>query len=249
MFLRGVGFLYFVAFFSLAHQLLPLLGSDGLLPAVLHLEKSEPPDGALAGFWSSPGLFWWSASDGFLLGACWLGVALSLVVLLGYANAVLLSALWFLYMSFVHVGQIWFSFGWEFQLLETGFLAIFLCPLLEGRPFPRTPPPQAVFWLLRWLAFRIMIGAGLIKLRGDACWRDLTCLLFHYETQPVPHPLSWVLHAMPESMHKFGVAFNHFAELIVPWFAFGPRRIRHVAGAILVVFQLTLIANPKIVVS
>ena len=36
-----------------------------------------------------------------------------------------------------------------------------------------------------------MFGAGLIKLRGDPCWRDLTCLDYHYETQPMPNPLSW----------------------------------------------------------
>ena len=28
-------------------------------------------------------------------------------------------------LSFIHVGQIWYAFGWEIQLLETGFLGIF----------------------------------------------------------------------------------------------------------------------------
>ena len=37
----------------------------------------------------------------------------------------------------------------------------------------------AVMWLFRWLLFRVMFGAGLIKLRGDLCWRDLTCLDYH----------------------------------------------------------------------
>ena len=71
-------------------------------------------------------------------------------------------------MSIVHIGQIWYGYGWEIQLLETGFLSIFLCPLLDGRPFPKCRPPILVFWLFRWLGFRIMIGAGLIKLRGDS---------------------------------------------------------------------------------
>jgi hypothetical protein len=31
-----------------------------------------------------------------------------------------------------------------------------------------------------------MLGAGLIKLRGDVCWRDLTALDYHFETQPIP---------------------------------------------------------------
>jgi hypothetical protein len=241
--LRWLGFVYLVAFVSLANQLLPLLGSQGLLPVGLYLDRITPGGGRLAGFLQAPSLFWLDASDGFLLGACWLGVALSGVVLLGYANAVILTALWFLYMSFVHVGQTWFSFGWEIQLLETGVLGIFLCPLIDGRPFPRTPPPRAVFWLLRWLAFRIMLGAGLIKLRGDPCWQEFTCLLSYYETQPVPHPLSWYFHALPPWILKLGVAFNHFVELVVPWFAFGPRRARHAAGALLVAFQLALIAG------
>ncbi|CAN0371180.1 unnamed protein product, partial [Hapterophycus canaliculatus] len=41
------------------------------------------------------------------------------------------------------------------------------------------------------------LGAGLIKLRGDACWRDLTCMDFHYQTQPNPNPLSRFLHHLP----------------------------------------------------
>ena len=64
----------------------------------------------------------------------------------------------------------------------------------SSRPFPRRPPPRAVIWLLRWLAMRIMLGAGLIKLRGDSCWRDLTCLDFHFETQPMPSPLTPYFH-------------------------------------------------------
>ena len=78
----------------------------------------------------------------------------------------------------IDLGQDWYSYGWEIQLLETGFLAIFLCPLLDWRPFARRPAPRLVVWLFRWLAFRIMFGAGLIKIRGDPCWRDLTCLYY-----------------------------------------------------------------------
>ena len=89
--------------------------------------------------------------------------------------------------------------------LETGFLAIFLCPPLDPRPFPRRPPPREIIWLLRWLTFRIMLGAGLIKLRGDPCWRQLTCLFYHYETQPIPNPLSRTLHFMPGWFHRAGV--------------------------------------------
>src|SRR4029450_6968284 len=92
-------------------------------------------------------------------------------------------ALGALYLSVVNVGQTFYGFGWETLLLEAGFLAVFLGPAA-------TAPPTLVLWLYRWLLFRVEFGAGLIKLRGDRCWRDLTCLDYHHETQPLPGPPS-----------------------------------------------------------
>ncbi len=155
----------------------------------------------------------------------------------------MMAALWFLYLSFNHIGQLWYGYGWEIQLLETGFLGIFLCPLRETRPFPRMRPPVVVFWLLRWLAFRIYLGAGLIKMRGDHCWRDLTCLLYHYETQPLPNPLSPWFHFLPAWFNKLSVEFTHLIQLIVPVFIFTPRRLRHIAATLLAGFQGLLILS------
>jgi hypothetical protein len=242
--LRWLGLVYFVAFYVAANQLVPLVGEHGLLPATLFLQRVQAQfPSTLGGFLQLPTLFWIGLSDRLMMILSWAGMALSLLVLLGYANAVLMAVLWALYLSFVHIGQDWYSYGWEIQLLETGFLAIFLCPLLDGRPFPRRPPPGAVIWLFRWLIFRIMLGAGLIKLRGDPCWRDLTCLYYHYETQPLPNPLSWWLHFQPHWFHRFGALWNHFIELIAPWFIFWPRLARHVAGALLLSFQVVLILS------
>ena len=242
--LRLLGVVYFFAFLSLAIQILPLIGSNGLLPADLFLERATSYFGSrLDAFQQFPSLFWLDASDGLLLTLAWVGVGLSFLVALGFANAILLLVLWALYMSYVHIGQDWYGYGWEIQLLETGFLAIFLCPLFDPRPFPRRPPPAPVIWLFRWLAFRIMLGAGLIKIRGDECWRDLTCLYYHYETQPIPNPLSRYLHFMPRWFHRGGVVWNHVSELLAPWLAFGPKRLRHVSGFLMVTFQIILILS------
>lgn len=52
-----------------------------------------------------------------------------------------------------------YSFGWESQLLETGFLAVFLCPLWSLDAFKASNPvSMAVVWGYRWLLFRIMLG-------------------------------------------------------------------------------------------
>ena len=242
--LRLLGFVYLFAFLSAALQIVPLVGHDGLLPVQPYLHRVAAQLGSpAAGFAQLPSLFWIDASDTTLLAIAWIGAGLSLVVLCGYANALVMAALWALYFSFVSIGQDWYGYGWEIQLLETGALAVFLCPLLDGRPFPRRPPPYVAILLFRWLAFRIMLGAGLIKIRGDQCWRDLTCLAHHYETQPIPNPLSRFYHFMPMWFHKGGALFNHLVELGSPWFAFGPRVARRIAGCLMVIFQLILISS------
>jgi len=242
--LRLLGFVYLAAFISLARQVLPLIGSQGLLPAQDFIFRVHEHFGsATGGFLAMPSIFWAGISDRELTVLAWVGAALSLVVVLGYANAILMAFLWLLYTSFVNIGQDWYSYGWEIQLLETGFLGMFLCPLLDPRPFPKRPPPVLIVWLFRWLAFRIMLGAGLIKLRGGSCWRDLTALYYHYETQPIPNPLSPYFHFQPHWLLKFEVLWNHVIELVVPWFAFGPRRARHVAGLLLASFQVFLILS------
>ena len=242
--LRVLGIVYAVAFLAAARQVLPLIGSQGLLPVDPYLHRVHDYLGsALAGFYRLPSLFWFWHTDTALVLAAWTGFALACVVVLGFANAPMMAVMWALYMSFVHAGQDWYGYGWETQLLETGFLAIFLCPLVDGRPFPRREPPTALIWLFRWLIFRIMLGAGLIKLRGDRVWRDLTALYYHFETQPIPGPLSRWFHFLPRAALRAGVAFNHFAEIVAPWFVFWPRNARRVAGLVIIFFQVTLILS------
>lgn len=241
--LRLLGAVYAVAFLVAIQQLLPLVGSHGLLPVGPFLERVQQTSGsAFAGFLSLPTVFWLDHSDGFLLAVAWTGLALSAVVAAGFGNAILLAALWALYMSIVHIGQDWYGYGWESQLLETGFLAIFLCPLLDARPFPRREPPRLVIWLFVWLIFRVMLGAGLIKLRGDAGWRDLSILSFFFETQPLPNPLSRWFHFLPAHVLQSGVLWNHFAELGTPLLIFWPhRRVRVMGGLVIILFQLSII--------
>ena len=239
--LRLLGVVYAIGFLVAASQILPLIGSDGLLPLANFVpQMRESLGGSLGAFLRLPSIFWFNHSDTALVVTAWIGFALSCVVACGYANAILLTILWALYMSFVHVGQDWYGYGWEVQLLETGFLAIFLCPLLDPRPFPKRAPPLVVIWLFRWLSFRIMFGAGMIKIRGDESWRDLTALFYHFETQPIPNGLSRWFHFLPRAALKGGVVFNHLAELVAPWFVFWPRLARLIAGVIMIAFQLTI---------
>lgn len=241
--LRLVGIIYAVAFLAAINQVLPLIGSDGLLPVDNFLKLITNAIGSTEGFIRLPSVFWFAHSDAMLLAVAWIGFILSCIAAAGFANAILMAILWFLYMSFVHVGQDWYGYGWEIQLLETGFLAVFLCPLFDMRPFSKRPPPFQIIVLFRWLIFRIMLGAGLIKVRWDVNWLNGTALWYHFETQPIPGPLSRWFHFLPRTVLKTGVWFNFLAELAAPWFVFWPRLARHIAGVIIVLFQFNIILS------
>src|ERR1700748_3756270 len=137
MILRLLGVIYAVAFLAAINQIIPLIGANGLLPVDTFIRRVTESLGSTgSGFIRLPSLFWFIHSDSALLTVAWIGFILSCVVLAGFANAPIMTVLWFFYMSFVNIGQEWYGYGWEIQLLETGFLAIFLCPLFDMRPFP-----------------------------------------------------------------------------------------------------------------
>src|SRR4051794_34219699 len=100
--LRMLGLIYAIAFLVAINQIVPLIGSDGLLPVSVYLQQWSNAIGSTASFIRLPSVFWFWHSDTALLLAAWTGLSLSCVVLAGYANALVLAFLWFLYMSFVH---------------------------------------------------------------------------------------------------------------------------------------------------
>jgi len=232
---RSLAVVYLIAFIAVIHQFKPLLGEHGLLPVPVFV-KFVP-------FTASPSIFFWFPNNFAFDFFGWIGIALSLFAISGYSekfgnyiSAATWGALWLIYLSYVNVGQVFYAFGWESLLLEAGFLAIFLGS-------EKTEPSFLVILLFNWLLFRLMFGAGLIKIRGDSCWLDSTCLQYHYETQPMPNPLSWHFHWLPVWVHKTGVLFNHFVELVIPFAYFAPYELSAVAGIITILFHLWLFGS------
>jgi hypothetical protein len=235
VFTRGVALIYVVAFLVALNQFRPLIGTHGMLPVPRFLARSSVR--------ASPSLFRLHWSDRFFAACCGGGLVLSLAALGGlverlplWAWMVVWTVLWALYLSIVNVGQIWYGFGWESLLLETGFLMIWLGPASVA-------PPTLVLWMLRWLLFRLEFGAGLIKMRGDPCWRDLTCLRYHHETQPMPGPLSWWFHHLPPRLHTVETVSNHAMQLVVIWGILAPQPVATVAALAVVVTQGYLIIS------
>lgn len=130
------------------------------------------------------------------------------------------------------------NFGWQWQLAETSLL----CAAAALPP----RPSAANVWLFRWLAFRVMWGAGMSKLgtRSSACWRwpELSCTTTHYETQPLPSPLAFLLHRLPVPVHQAEVLVNHVAELVAPYLLWAPWPVVANAGAAVIIAYMGAIA-------
>jgi predicted DCC family thiol-disulfide oxidoreductase YuxK len=229
IFLRVFGAIYIAAFASLGVQILALIGHDGILPASKYFEAAHQAFGYSA-YRLLPSLFWVNSSDTALVAGTVVGIVLGLLVVVDRWTRPALIGLFALYLSYVYAGQDFMSFQWDALLLEAGFLAIFLAG-----------GSRIVVWLYRWLVFRYLFMAGVVKLlSGDPTWHDLTALEYHFWSQPLPTPLAWYAAQLPSWLLIAGTAATLAVEMGSVFFIFLPRRIRAVAAGCVLLFQLLI---------
>jgi predicted DCC family thiol-disulfide oxidoreductase YuxK len=225
IFLRILAAIYFIAFASIGVQVTGLIGERGITPLGRYLAAVSQNFGA-QGYRLMPTVFWLAHGDRVLQAACAAGAAISLVLLLGYFERPALICLYVLYLSLCTAGQEFLSFQWDFLLLETGFLAIFL-----GNS-------KLVVFLFRWLLFRLTFLSGAVKLMShDPSWRNLTAMSYHYWTQPLPTPLAWYANQLPFWFQHGSTAMVFVIELAVPFLFFAPRPWRFLGGFSLLFLQ------------
>ncbi len=225
IFQRLLALIYLIAFWSFAVQGMGLIGSHGILPLGRYLPALQDTYGASA--WRLvPTLFWLNASDAAIRWLPIAGIIVAVVALSGFAQRIAFSLLFVLYLSICTAGQDFLSFQWDYLLLETGFLAIFL------------GPSRVVVWLFRLLLFRLMFFSGMVKLSsGDPSWHNLSALAFHYHTQPLPMPLAWYLDQLPMWFQRGSTAVVLAVELAAPVLLLLPRRPRMFGAACLIALQ------------
>ena len=247
LFLRLLGLVYLLAFASLAPQIAGLVGGDGLLPAAAYLDRAHGLWGADA-YHRLPTLLWLWPGDGFLVGACWLGMALSAAAMAGLAPRGVFFALWACYLGLTVAGQEFLQFQWDGLLLEAGLLALLYAPAGWRVPFGAGAEPSAgARWLVWGLAFKLTLLSGATKLlSGDATWRGMTALEHHYQTQPLPTWVGWYVHNAPEWFGVLSVGVMFLIELAVPFAILAPvrfRRLRMAGCALLCLLQVLIAAT------
>ncbi|MGO9677750.1 MAG: lipase maturation factor family protein [Candidatus Sulfotelmatobacter sp.] len=207
-----------------------LIGSHGILPlsGFTYAVRSQL---GLEGYWRLPMVFWLDQSDFAIQATCWAGTALSLLLIFNILPRLNLFFLYALYLSLFYAGQIFMGFQWDVLLLESGFLALFLS--MATKPG---------IWLLRWFLFRFMFLSGSVKLlSGDPTWANLSALSYYFQTQPLPTPLAWYAHHLPQGVLTASAAATFVIELGLPFLIFFPRRLRFVAAFGILLLQVLIL--------
>ena len=172
LFLKLLALIYFAAFFSLSVQINGLAGPGGILPFGQLLENAQQQLGTFSALLRLPTLFWIDAGDTALLGATILGMLFSVMLFLNRYPRLSLLMLFVLYLSLFHAGQIFMSFQWDYLLMETGLLALFI---VKG-------PSRLLIFMFHWLLFRLRFLSGASKLlSGDPSWSGMTALNYYFD--------------------------------------------------------------------
>lgn len=235
---RGFALLFFIAFLSAWNQFPALLGEHGLTPAPRFIAATTSAQ--------APSLFRWkhfTYTDRRLHIVCGIGMLSAVTVIVGLPQAgpawttiPVFLLMWWLYFSISSIGQRFYGFGWESLLLESGFLVGFLGS-------HEVAPSLLMIVFLRWFVVRVEFGAGMIKMRGDSSWRDLTAMDYHHQTQPMPGPFSRRAHLMPGWWHRGETLGSHVVQLIAPWLLFLPQPIASFAALTIIITQLALVVT------
>ena len=242
IFLRGLGLIYFSAFYSLLFQIKGLIGPNGILPAVDYLQVVTA---SLYGhrFWFAPSLLWFGAGNRALMALCWGGLIAAALVVLNLWPRVSLALCFVFFLSFISVAQDFSSYQSDGMLLEAGFIALFFAPPgLRPGLGAANPASRASLFLLQWEWFRIYFESGVGKLAsGDVSWRTLRAMDDYYQNGPLPTWIGWYVQHLPHWFHASATAYTLLTETLIVWMLFLPRRWRIACACIVTPFEISII--------
>jgi len=250
LFGRSLGLIVLTAFLSYWIQADALIGPNGISPWQHDLERIESflesNESDQNKFTLRPTLLWFTFFSNHHL-IFTLGVISSLALMLGFMPRLAAFFCWIFYLSLSVVGEPFLSFQWDTLLLETLFLSLPFLPFVKRHRL--SEPITASKWariLILLLLAKLMIESGLVKFTyfdndESNAWINYTALDYHYWTQPLPHPLSPLIHSLPPWFDSISLSAMYFIEIGLPFCFFLPLYFRRFAFFGQVLLQLAIL--------
>ena len=232
--IAGVGV---ASFCSFGVQLDGLIGSTGISPAAELIQRRKTAAQWESASWAErlaavhrlPNIFWVAGASDFALRttcACGLLASLLLCMLGGAWSAASLALsgplaafLWAVayacHLSLIAVSGDFLGLQSDSNQCEVAALFSLLA-LYRSTGVADAATTGAALQTVRWLAVRKMLGCGLCKYYGSPMWRAGTAMDVHYWTQPLPNPLSSVMHHLPPVLHRLACVGTLIIEILLP---------------------------------
>ena len=228
VFTRLLGLTFAFQLGTTGHQLLPLIGRNGVEPIEYLISAFRRDHGVLRGFLKLPSLFWLSTSDTMIRAMSVLGTLTGLGLFFGLfedLSPLAFLVCWAIWLTFINSNSNVFGIPWDNLLLEAGLLAILLPGNIAANSLSlQSTPHPFVHFLILFLSFRVMFGMGLNKFKViDHRTRDGSFIYHFLEWQPFGTKESLYVHALPMPFHRLLLVGLFISEVVMPWAMFlGP---------------------------
>ncbi|ULT82865.1 hypothetical protein L3Y34_012243 [Caenorhabditis briggsae] len=212
--LYGQLFIILVAFSSIYPQIHGLFGERGLQPVAPMLECEEENifQCRLPLLRFTCNLLHLSPSVGLQV-LCFIGICLSAysIVKPRWQNMAIFLILYFLYRTIYEAGGVFMYYQWDAFLLESTVYVAILAFFREG------PADIVAIFGIVVLIVRVTFMTGATKLLSKCPeWWSLNALDYHFESQPMPTPLSFYAHHFPSFLKQAATLATFCFEIALP---------------------------------
>ena len=238
--IRGIGCLFLISFTNIYNQIYILWGSDGILPSERLIEmcilKKIKIFPSIIPFLFS---FLKISVEDILYIITLIGIIFSFLIMWfkKFHKSICMFIIWYCYLNIFLVGQNFMSYEFDYLLMETGFVSIFLCDFLL---LDSSYLQYISFYIIKFILFKFLFGNGLsIIFSENQHFLNFNGFDFFLINQPIPTMFSYHLNKINYGIKKLFSSFIMSNLLILPFgmFMFF-KRISIITGEIIFGFNI-----------
>ena len=241
--IRSIGCLFLISFTNIYNQIHILWGNEGILPSERLIEMSiiKKIDifPSIIPFLFS---FLKISVEDILYIITLIGIIFSFLIMWfkKFHKSIFMFIIWYCYLNIFLVGQHFMSYEFDYLLMETGFVSIFLCDFLL---LDSSYLQYISFHIIKFILFKFLFGNGLsIIFCENQHFLNFNGFDYFLINQPIPTMFSYHLNKINYGIKKLFSSFIMSNLLILPFgmFMFF-KRLNIITGEIIFGFNIFML--------